>query len=67
MMRFFTVYGPCKDQIWLYTHSQIKLLKKTLSFNKGKMSRDFTYIDDVVKSVILLIKKTNSELQEKKI
>ena len=26
-------------------------------FNYGKMTRDFTYIDDVVESIILLIKK----------
>ena len=36
-----------------------KILKKDKIdiYNKGEMYRDFTYIDDVVKSVELLIKK----------
>jgi len=53
-LRFFTVYGPHgrPDMApWLFTRAilhdePIKL------FNHGKMSRDFTYIDDIIDGVM---------------
>ena len=57
MFRFFTVYGPWEGQIWLY----LNLLKLILNnkpidvYNKGEMYRDFTYVDDLVRGIRLLI------------
>ena len=43
-----------------------KILKgeKIKNFNKGKMMRDFTYIDDVVKSIVNIIPKIPSGIEE---
>ncbi|MDC3170809.1 GDP-mannose 4,6-dehydratase [Prochlorococcus sp. AH-716-E13] len=58
-LRFFTVYGPWGRPdmaLFLFTKSIIE--KKPIKvFNEGKMLRDFTYIDDIVQSICLLIKK----------
>ena len=59
MLRFFTVYGPWGRPdmaLFKFTKAIIKG-KKIDIYNKGEMYRDFTYIDDVVKAVELLIKK----------
>lgn len=57
-MRFFTVYGPwgrpdMAPYIFIDKIYNQKLIKL---FNKGKSYRDFTYIDDVVNSIIKIIK-----------
>src|SRR4029078_10686665 len=56
-LRFFTVYGPWGRPdmaMWLFAKAifagqPIKL------FNNGNMRRDFTYVDDVVESVVRLV------------
>ena len=51
---------------FLFLNSIIKK-KKIKIFNNGKMQRDFTYIDDVVRSVYKLTikaKKSKSKLRE---
>ena len=56
-LRFFTVYGPWYRPdmaMWIFAKAifagePIKL------FNNGNMRRDFTYVDDVVESVVRLI------------
>jgi UDP-glucuronate 4-epimerase len=56
-LRFFTVYGPWGRPdmaIWMFTKSILEGRPIQL-FNHGKMRRDFTYIDDVVESVVRLI------------
>ena len=53
-LRFFTVYGPWgrPDMApWLFTKA-ILAGEPIKVFNHGKMSRDFTYIDDIVAGVI---------------
>ncbi len=53
-LRFFTVYGPWGRPDMAY----FKFVKKILNgetidvYNYGDMSRDFTYIDDIVEGVI---------------
>ncbi len=53
-LRFFTVYGPWGRPdmaIWKFTEAIFK--KKPIKiYNNGKMERDFTYIDDIVKGII---------------
>lgn len=55
-LRFFTVYGPWgrPDMApWLFTDAILNE-KAIKVFNHGKMQRDFTYIDDIVKGTWLL-------------
>ena len=58
-MRFFTVYGPFgRPDMALYKFANnIKKNKTITLFNNGNHNRDFTYVDDVVKAINLLIKK----------
>ena len=55
-LRFFTVYGP-----WNRPDMAIYLFAKAIAtgqpielFNDGRMTRDFTYVDDIVEGVIRL-------------
>jgi UDP-glucuronate 4-epimerase len=56
-LRFFTVYGPWGRPdmaLFLFTKA-IKEGEPINVFNYGKMKRDFTYVDDIVKGVVELI------------
>ena len=56
-LRFFTVYGPWGRPdmaMWLFA-SAIAAGRPIHLFNHGKMLRDFTYVDDVVESMVRLI------------
>ena len=58
-LRFFTVYGPYGRPdmaLFLFTKSIIENRKINI-FNNGEMTRDFTYIDDLVKSLIKILNK----------
>ena len=63
-LRFFTVYGPWGRPdmaLFLFTNSIISNHAINI-FNNGKMTRDFTYIDDIsesIKRVIFKIPKYN--------
>jgi len=56
-LRFFTVYGPFgRPDMALYIFTKAMLEGKPFEvFNNGEMSRDFTYVDDIVESVKRLI------------
>jgi len=58
MLRFFTVYGPWgrPDMVPIKFARAITKGRKIDIYNKGEMYRDFTYIDDVLRSVKALIK-----------
>lgn len=66
-LRFFSVYGPFgrPDMApWIFADSISNDLP-TLVYGKGLMKRDFTYIDDVVKSIRKVIEQkhiTNYEI-----
>lgn len=53
-LRFFTVYGPWgRPDMALFLFTKAILEGKPIDvFNHGKMKRDFTYIDDIVKGVV---------------
>src|SRR5215510_9938409 len=56
-LRFFTVYGPWGRPdmaMWIFTKA-IFAGEPIRLFNNGNMRRDFTYIDDVVESVVRLV------------
>lgn len=56
-LRFFTVYGPWgRPDMALFIFTRAILAGETIKvFNQGKMKRDFTYIDDIVESIVRLI------------
>ena len=57
MFRFFTVYGPWgRPDMALFKFTQAILDGKSIDvYNHGDMSRDFTYIDDLIHGIRLLI------------
>ena len=68
MLRFFTVYGPYGRPDMAYFSFTKKILAgNTINiFNKGKMYRDYTYIDDIVDGIYKLINKSPSLNSKKK-
>ena len=60
-LRFFTVYGPWGRPdmaMWIFT-TAILAGQPIKLFNHGNMRRDFTYIDDVVESVVRLVERVS--------
>jgi UDP-glucuronate 4-epimerase len=65
-LRFFTVYGPYgRPDMALFLFTKAILENKPIDvFNNGKMRRDFTYVDDIVESIVRLVprpSKPNAE------
>ncbi len=58
ILRFFTVYGPWgrPDMSYSLFAKSIFEGKKIDIFNNGNMSRDFTYIDDIINGVFAALK-----------
>ena len=58
-LRFFTVYGPWgRPDMALFLFTKAILKDEPINiFNHGKMIRDFTYIDDIVESLVRVIDK----------
>ena len=69
MMRIFTVYGPWgRPDMALFKFTKGIIGKKKIDiYNKGKMYRDFTYIDDIVNGINALIDKAPNSKQFGKI
>mgnify|MGYP000847679551 FL=1 len=59
-VRLFTVYGPWgRPDMAYFSFTRDILAERPIKvYNHGKMSRDFTYIDDVVKALYRLISLT---------
>ena len=58
-LRFFTVYGPWgRPDMALFKFTKNILEGKSIDvYNRGKMSRNFTYIDDIVSGVLTVLDK----------
>ena len=58
-LRFFTVYGPWgRPDMALFLFTKSILEGQPIKvFNHGEMTRDFTYVDDIVESIMRLLKK----------
>jgi UDP-glucuronate 4-epimerase len=69
VFRFFTVYGPWgRPDMALFKFTEAILNKNPIDvYNYGDMRRDFTYIDDLVHSVFLLISAAPKSNQKVKI
>lgn len=57
-LRFFTVYGPAGRPDMFYYSAAKKLAagKSIQIFNYGNMSRDYTYIDDIVEGIVRVMR-----------
>lgn len=71
-LRFFTVYGPWgRPDMAYYSFAKAIIEGKAIPlFNAGDMYRDFTYIDDIVESMVQLLEKipmSNAEKYESRI
>ena len=62
MFRFFTVYGPWgRPDMALFKFVHAIINDKPIDiYNNGEMYRDFTYVDDLVEGIRLLINKIPS-------
>jgi UDP-glucuronate 4-epimerase len=58
-LRFFTVYGPWgRPDMAYYSFTRNIFNEKPIKvFNNGDLSRDFTYIDDIIEGIIRLLDK----------
>lgn len=61
-LRFFTVYGPWgRPDMALFLFTKAILEGQPIKiFNNGQMMRDFTYVDDIIESVVRLLDKPPS-------
>ncbi|CAM3966538.1 NAD-dependent epimerase [Flavobacterium antarcticum] len=59
-LRFFTVYGPWgRPDMAMFLFTDAILNEKPIKvFNNGNLSRDFTYIDDIVKGVSQVLNRS---------
>lgn len=64
-LRFFTVYGPWgRPDMAMFLFTDAILKDQPLNvFNNGDLSRDFTFIDDIVQGIVLILE--NTEQNEK--
>lgn len=58
-LRFFSVYGPWgRPDMALFKFTESIINDEVIDvYNSGKMLRDFTYIDDIVESIVRLVDK----------
>lgn len=68
MFRFFTVYGTWgRPDLALYKFVDAILKGQPIDiYNQGNMYRDFTYVDDLVKAISLLMEQKPSHSKEQK-
>ena len=68
MLRFFTVFGPRqRPDLAIYKFTKLIDEEKEIPFfGDGSTSRDYTYVDDIVKGIMLLANyiETNSNIYE---
>jgi len=61
-LRFFTVYGPWgRPDMALFLFTKAMLEGRPIQvFNNGQMVRDFTYVDDIIESLLRVLDKPAS-------
>lgn len=62
-LRFFTVYGPYgRPDMALFQFADAAVKGKKIDvFNYGDMKRDFTYIDDIIAGINIILNRINSD------
>jgi UDP-glucuronate 4-epimerase len=65
-LRFFTAFGPWgRPDMALFLFAKAILENRPIEiFNNGNMTRDFTYIDDIVESIVRVIDKVATPCSE---
>ncbi|KAA5827421.1 NAD-dependent epimerase/dehydratase family protein [Algibacter amylolyticus] len=68
-LRFFTVYGPWgRPDMALFLFTKAITEGKAINvFNNGKMSRDFTYIDDIIHGINIVLENPPKDYRETKV
>jgi len=68
-LRFFTVYGPWgRPDMALFTFTKnIVENEPIVLYNYGNMVRDFTYVDDIVQGIEIVVNRALSGKEEKEI
>lgn len=68
-LRFFTVYGPWgrPDMAPMLFTKAILAGEAINVFNNGNLSRDFTYIDDIIEGVVRVIDKAPQITEDRKV
>jgi UDP-glucuronate 4-epimerase len=61
-LRFFTVYGPCqRPDLAVHKFTKAILNDKPITmYGNGETSRDYTYVDDIIKGVVAAIQYDKS-------
>lgn len=62
-LRFFTVYGPWgRPDMAMFLFTDAILNGRPIKvFNNGDLSRDFTYIEDIIQGIMLIVNKEEEE------
>lgn len=62
-LRFFTVYGPWgRPDMAMFLFTDAILNNRPIQvFNNGDLSRDFTYIDDIIQGINLIVEDKNQD------
>lgn len=62
-LRFFTVYGPWgRPDMAMFLFTDAILNDRPIQvFNNGDLSRDFTYIDDIIQGINLIVKDKSQD------
>jgi UDP-glucuronate 4-epimerase len=65
-LRFFTVYGPWgRPDMAMFLFTDAILNNKSIKvFNNGNLSRDFTYIDDIIEGVVATLLNDNKNKKD---
>ena len=65
-LRFFTVYGPWgRPDMALFDFTKNIVAGNEIElFNYGDMIRDFTYVDDIVNGIVIVLNQSLSETEE---
>ena len=64
-LRFFTVYGPWgRPDMALFLFTDAIMNDPPIEvFNHGKMTRDFTYIDDIIEGIVRVLGRRRHQTQ----
>ncbi|RIV30539.1 NAD-dependent epimerase [Flagellimonas lutimaris] len=67
-LRFFTVYGPWgRPDMAMFLFTKAILNNQPINvFNRGKMERDFTYIDDITEGVVRIVEDNYTKQYDSK-
>ena len=65
VLDFFTIYGPIgRPDMAYFKFTKAILEGKPIDvYNEGNQSRDYTYIDDLIRAIMALLEKTPGNIE----